>query len=85
VHEALLAERHLDEAAIHDVLSRNGVDMAKDQALAAAKPITDHIAENHALARDLGVDGTPAFVIGDTVISGARLEDIQAAITAARR
>jgi protein-disulfide isomerase len=85
VHEALLAERHLDEAAIHDVLSHNGVDMAKDQALAAAKPITDHIAENHALARDLGVDGTPAFVIGDTVISGARLEDIQAAITAARR
>jgi protein-disulfide isomerase len=84
VHEALLAEHHLDEAAIRDVLSRNGVDLAKDQALAGAKPITDQLTENHALARDLGVDGTPAFVIGDTVISGARLEDIQAAITAAR-
>jgi protein-disulfide isomerase len=84
VHEALLAEHHLDEAAIRDVLGRNGVDMAKDQALAGAKPITDQLAENHALARDLGVDGTPAFVIGDTVISGARLDDIQTAITAAR-
>jgi protein-disulfide isomerase len=84
VHEALLAEHHLDEAVIRDVLSRNGVDLVKDQALANAKPITDHLAENHALARDLGVDGTPAFVIGDTVISGAQLGDIQAAIAAAR-
>jgi protein-disulfide isomerase len=84
VHEALLAEHHLDEAAIHDILSRNGVDLAKDQALAGTKPITDHLAENHALARNLGVDGTPAFVVGDTVISGARIDDIQAAITAVR-
>jgi protein-disulfide isomerase len=84
VHSALLAEHHLDEAAIRDVLSRNGVDLAKDQALSGAKPITDHLAENHALARDLGVDGTPAFVIGDAVISGAKLDDIQAAIAAAR-
>jgi len=84
VHEALLAEHHLDEAAIHDVLSRNGVDLPKDQALADAKPITDHLADNHTLARDLGVDGTPAFVIGDTVISGAQLGDIQAAIAAER-
>jgi protein-disulfide isomerase len=84
VHNALLAEHRLDEAAIHDVLSRNGVDLTKDQALSSAKPITDHLADNHALARDLGVDGTPAFVIGDTVISGARLDDLQAAITAAR-
>jgi len=84
VHEALLAEHHLDEAAIRDVLSRNGVDLTKDQALSGGKPITDQLAENHALARDLGVDGTPAFVVGDTVISGARLDDIQAAITAAR-
>jgi len=84
VHEALLAEKRLDEAAIRDVLNRNGVDLAKDQALSTTKPISDHLAENHALARALGVDGTPAFVIGDAVISGARLDDIQAAITAAR-
>jgi len=84
VHEALLAEKRLDEAAIGDVLTRNGVDLAKDQALSTTKPITDHLAENHALARALSIDGTPAFVIGDAVISGARLDDIQAAITAAR-
>jgi protein-disulfide isomerase len=84
VHAALLATPHLDEAGIREVLSRNGVDLTKDQALSTAKPISDHLAENHALARDLGVDGTPAFVIGDAVISGARLDDIQAAITAAR-
>jgi protein-disulfide isomerase len=85
VHSALLAEHHLDEAAIHEVLSRNGVDLDKDQALSGGKPITDHLADNHALARALGVDGTPAFVIGDVVISGARLDALQAAITAARK
>ena len=84
VHAALLAAPHLDEAGIRDVLSRNGVDLPKDQALSGSKPISDHLADNHALARDLGVDGTPAFVIGDAVISGARLDDIQGAITAAR-
>jgi protein-disulfide isomerase len=84
VHGALMAERHLDEAAISDVLKGNGVDLAKDKALSGGEPITVHLAENHALARDLGVDGTPAFVIGDAVISGARLDDLQAAIAAAR-
>jgi protein-disulfide isomerase len=84
VHSALLAAPHLDETSIRDVLKQNGVDLAKDQVLAGSKPITDHLAENHALARDLGVDGTPAFVIGDAVISGARLDDIEAAIKAAR-
>jgi protein-disulfide isomerase len=84
IHADLLAAPHLDEAVIGDVLKRNGVDMGKDQALAGAKPISDHLAENHALARALGVDGTPAFVIGDAVIAGARLDDIQSAIKAAR-
>jgi len=84
VHAALLAAPHLDETAIRDVLQHNGVDLTKDQALSQTKSISDHLAENHALARDLGVDGTPAFVIGDAVISGARLDDIQAAIAAER-
>lgn len=84
VHDALLAEPRLDEAAIGDVLQKNGVDLAKDKALSGAQTITDHLAANHALARALGVDGTPAFVIGDAIISGARMDDIQAAITAAR-
>jgi protein-disulfide isomerase len=84
VHDALLAEPRLDEAAIGDVLQRNGVNLAKDKALSGAQTITDHLAANHALARALGVDGTPAFVIGDAIISGARMDDIQAAITAAR-
>jgi protein-disulfide isomerase len=85
VHEALLAEHHLDEAAIADVLKRNGVDLAQDKALSNGQPITDHLAANHLLARELGVYGTPAFVIGDAIISGVRVDDIQAAITAARR
>jgi protein-disulfide isomerase len=84
VHAALLAAPHLDETSIRNVLERNGVDLAKDQALSQTKPISDQLAENHALARALGVDGTPAFVIGDAVISGARLDDIEAAIKAQR-
>jgi protein-disulfide isomerase len=84
VHQALFAAPHLDETAIRDVLARNGVDLPRDLALSTAKAISDQLAENHALARDLGIDGTPAFIVGDTVISGARVDEIQAAIMAAR-
>ena len=40
---------------------------------------------NLALAKDLGIDGTPAYVVGSKVISGAvSLGDLRAAVAAAR-
>ena len=43
--------------------------------------VHERIAANLALAQSLGIDGTPAIVIGDHLMAGAvGLEDLQAAV-----
>ncbi len=83
VHEALLAEKRLDEDGIRRILLAGHIDLPRDQAVARSKPVTDQLADTHALAHALGVDGTPAFVVGDTMVAGAQMEELAAAIEAA--
>ncbi len=83
VHDDLLAERQLDEDAIQRILRADGVDLSQDQALAKSAAVSAQIADTHKLARALGIDGTPAFVINGALISGARLDEIEAAIASA--
>jgi protein-disulfide isomerase len=85
VHTALMGERHLDEDVVHQILAKAGVDTPADKTEAGSKATSDLLADNHALAKAIGVDGTPAFIIGDTLISGARTDEIEAAIVAARK
>ena len=41
--------------------------------------------DTHALASELGMTGTPGFVVGDDIIVGENLPEIQRAIAAQRR
>ena len=54
-------------------------------AAAGGADITAEIAANLAVAGKLGVDGTPAFVVGDRMLSGAVGHDALAAAIAAAR
>ena len=83
VHDALLAEKRLDEDAIKRILLAQGVDVAKDQVAAHTKSIADQLTDTHTLAHELGIDGTPAFIGGDKMIAGAQMSDLEAAIEAA--
>lgn len=83
VHDALFAQHKLDEAGVQEVLRANGVNPAADKTVAASKAVSDHLAENHKLATDIGVEGTPAFVVGDKLIAGAQMDELEAAIDAA--
>ncbi len=85
VHSALMEEKNLDAAAIDRILAQKGVDVAKAKALGAQAATSAQITEIHALGRASGVTGTPAFIIGDTMISGWAPEDIQSQIEAARK
>ena len=85
VHRALLAKPRLDDAGVHSVLADAGVDLASDATVAASNAITDHLADNRKLARDIGVDGTPAFIVGDKLIAGAQMDQLEAAIASAGR
>ena len=70
-HFALMQSKDLTREAIFDTAAKVGLDTKRlaqdmDDPAIAAK-----IDQNLKLAEDLGVNGTPAFVIGDTLIPGA--------------
>ena len=83
VHPALMAAPQLTDAIVDDILTRAGVDVARAKADAASPAVERQIADGQALARTLGVSGTPAFVVGDRVSNGWRPDDLDAAIKAA--
>ena len=85
VHRALLAQKSLDEDGIAAVLKAGGVDNAKAQPVETSTATTTQIADARALARALGVDGTPAFVVGDQMIAGAQMDVLRTAVAQARK
>ncbi len=85
VHLAFLASPVLNAQATEAVLKREGVDVAKAQADAASPSIDKQVTESQALARTLGVTGTPAFVVGDKIVNGWAPEELDAEIAAVRK
>ena len=86
-HTALMeADGALERAHILEIARSVGLD---DERLAQDmdEPAIDALIEgNAALAQDLGIRGTPAFVIGDRVIGGALpIAEFRTAIAAARQ
>jgi protein-disulfide isomerase len=72
VHLALMSAKDLNDESIDKILIENGVDLQKAKEL-------DQV---HALAEALGVDGTPAFVVGGKMIAGWQPDALAAAIKA---
>jgi len=85
VFQALMADGKLDAAAIDAALKANGVDLGRAHADAADKATTALLDDNRTLAGEVGADGTPAFIIGDKVVIGADIEEIEKAIDAVRK
>lgn len=84
LHERLMAEKSLDDAALDRHLRAVGIDPAAARKAAQAPAIQQQLVDTHELAASLGINGTPAFVIGNRLISGADMEAVKAAITAAQ-
>ena len=84
-YKSVMETRPLDDAALDRILKTYGVDpkkLAQPEVKAAAE---DQLASVHNLAIALGVEGTPAFVVGDTLIPGEKLDDLRAAIAQAKK
>ena len=81
LYQKFMAARPLDDAAINKIAETEGAraaDIAPDAASTA------HLAANSALFTQVGLDGTPGFVIGDRIIDGEDMDQINAAIAEAR-
>ncbi len=70
-HFALMTATDLSLDGIMAVAKSVGLDTQRLAADMNAPDVEAQIQANYALARTLGIDGTPAFVIGDELIPGA--------------
>jgi protein-disulfide isomerase len=84
VYKDFMAARPLDEAAIDRILIAHGVAPASVNDAQAKASATSQIADIRKLAISVGIEGTPAFIIGDTLVPGEDMDAVKAAITAAR-
>lgn len=86
-HEALMTRGGpLDQAALRAVAREVGLDPVRLAADMVRPEVDSVIRASHALARDLGITGTPAFVVGDVLLPGfVEAPALLRAVAAARR
>jgi protein-disulfide isomerase len=76
----------LDEAAVMRLAAEAGLEAAALKAGMADPAIEARLARTRALAEALGVNGTPAFVVGDQVVRGfVEAEKLRELVAAARK
>jgi len=80
LHFALMATDDLSMDGIMQAAAGVGLDTEQLAADMESPEIQAEIAATYALARDLGIEGTPAFVIDDELIPGAVSQDRLAAL-----
>lgn len=68
-HKALIETRTIDEASIDALATRLG--LALDKFRADRESAIPALEGNYRLANALGINGTPAFIIGDRLLPGA--------------
>jgi protein-disulfide isomerase len=85
-HKAMFAGETPSPQSIAAAAGAAGLDMAAANAFVARPEMDQELSRNLDLARRLGINGTPAWVIGDRLIHGAvGKEQLAEAIAAAKK
>jgi protein-disulfide isomerase len=85
MHLALMGERsRLSEGSVLAIAKAVGLDVDRLRRDMESPAVREELQKNLALARAIGVDGTPAFVVGDRLVPGADMESLRKLIAAAR-
>jgi protein-disulfide isomerase len=85
LYEAMMAARPLTDEDIDRLAAAKGIDVAAMNAPATVAKDQTQIDDVAKLATKLAINGTPGFVVGDTVIRGEDYDGLTAAITAAEK
>ncbi len=84
-HKAMFAAGQPDPQSIAAAAAAAGLDLTRARQIAGAPATEQELAGNLDLARKLGFSGTPSWVVGDTLLTGAvGAERLAAAIADAR-
>lgn len=88
-HLALMKEPELTEEKVLEIAGAAGLDLDRLQRDMEDPAIRSYLDETRALAQDIGISGTPAFVVGGTLVPGvvdaARMKELVAAARASDR
>lgn len=85
LHRDFMAAKPLNDAVAARIMAAHGIDpQAARQAQASAER-KRYLQDVHGIASGLGIEGTPAFIVGDTLIPGADPDALKAAIAAELR
>ncbi|WP_448192016.1 DsbA family protein [Azospirillum sp. sgz301742] len=86
-HTVLMANRgQLDEATILKLASSVGLDTERLKKDMESPEVQQVIGANIALAEQLGIRGTPGFVVGERIVPGAiKLDDMKKLVAEARK
>jgi protein-disulfide isomerase len=72
LHKSMLSSKgQMNEAAALQLAEKLGLDMTKLKADMASPDVKAEVEKSEALAKKMGVNGTPHFLIGDRAIAGA--------------
>ncbi|MGI9507749.1 MAG: DsbA family protein, partial [Geminicoccaceae bacterium] len=82
---ALMSAEDLSAGGIRSVAADVGLDPDQLETDMESDEVSEAIDANYQLASALGIEGTPAFVIGDTLVPGAVDKDRLAALIAEAR
>lgn len=84
LYKALMAENALDAAGALRIAKGLGIDLDKAKPIGESQAVTQHLADTEALAKTLALTGTPAFIVGDTLVPGADINALKLAIEQTR-
>jgi len=85
-HRAMMATSgHIDEAVIYKVAASVGLDLDRLKQDMKSPDVDKELKANLELGKKLDLDGTPSFIVGDTIIPGAiGAEDLKQLVANAR-
>ena len=82
-HEAFMSNRGLlDQERINELAAGVGVDVAQMLEDMKSPEVNAMLAQYAAMAHQIGVSGTPAFLINGTMVSGADMDRVNALVDA---
>jgi protein-disulfide isomerase len=84
LYQSWMAEKALDDTLLDKDLAAAGIDPSMARKASDDPAIQRQILDTRALATSLKIDGTPAFIVGDTMIPGADIPALKAAISVAQ-
>ena len=83
-YKSLMANHGLDDAAVDRIARTYGVDPAKAEQAPFRATADAQLTDAHTLASKLDIEGTPTFIIGDTLVPGEDMQAVRGAIAKAK-